>query len=402
LLGTAWLAIAPQASAVDGNWTQTASGTQQWGTAANWLNGTIADGVGGSAVFNVNLIADQTIELGASGRTIGNLFVRDTTLAAPDGGFALGVVGTDGPITFDVTSGRSTISVAQLQTSSAKKLSVVVPIVNTDGILKIGAGQLSIRADSPNLTSDFVAAGGLTDTRSFLNGVTALQVTGLATFQFDFAANAGTNVSNLVNSAAPLTLGGAVNSPFADIPPSLPLNFSSQVTGNGTLTVTGKAAGASSQTFASTALRAGIHTINVANGGAGASATLNLGPITRSAAAAVNFVPSGVGTSTITTTTANGSGSILGGWAIVNGNTWAVSAGDGVNPGAITGLTTFATNTWSAGSDTDVTTSIASAVGDTNSVRFNTAAANTVTLTGPSTITSGVSSILSPSVQTLP
>jgi autotransporter-associated beta strand protein len=388
LLSTAWLAIAPQASAVDGTWTQATSGTQQWGTGTNWLNGIIADGVGANAIFNVNLTADQTIGLGASGRTIGNLFVRDTTLAAPDGGFALGVAG-DGPITLDVTSGRAVIAVAQLQTSSAKKLAVVVPIVNNDGILKIGAGQLSIRADSPNLTGDFVAAGGLTDTRSFLNGITALQVTGQSTFQVDFASNGGTNVSNLVNSAAPLTLGGEVNSPFADIPPSLPLNFSSQVTGNSTLTVTGKAANANSQTFASTALRAGIHTINVANGGAGSSATLNLGAITRSAAATVNFVQSGAGTSTITTTTANGSGTILGGWAIVNNNTWAVSAGDGINPGAITGLATFATDTWSPGSNTDVTTSIASAIGDTNSVRFNTAAANTVTLTGPSTITSG-------------
>jgi len=388
LLSSAWLALAPQASAVDGTWIQAAGGTQQWGTAANWFNGTIADGVGANAIFNVNLIADQTTAIGASGRTIGNLFVRDTTLAAPDGGFGLGVAG-DGAFTLDATSGRAVIAISQLASATSKKLSVGVPIVNTDGILKIGAGWLSIRADSPGFTSDFIVTGGLNDTRSFLPGITALQVTGLATFTFDFGANAGLNVSNLLNSAAPVTLGGEVNAPLADIPPSLPLNFNSQVTGNSTLTLAGKTGGASSQTLASTALRAGIHTINVANGGAGASATLNLGAINRSAGAAVNFATSGVGTSTITTPTPNGSGSILGGWAIVNGNTWAVSAGDGVNPGAITGLSTFATDTWSPGSNTDVTTSLAAASGDTNSVRFNTAAANTVTLTGPSTITSG-------------
>jgi autotransporter-associated beta strand protein len=385
-VGVALLATGQFATAVDGTWTQATGGTQQWATAGNWLNGIIADGADGNAVFNVNLVADQAIQVGAGGRTIGNVFFRDTTISVPDGGFNLGVSG-DGAVTLQVASGRALIGVSAL--STGKKLSAVAPLVNSSGILKIGAGQLSIRANSPGLTGDFVAAGGLTDTRSFLTAITALQVVGGATFTLDFASNSGTNVTNLVNAAAPLTLGGQVAAPLADIPPSLPPIFNSQITGNATLTMTGKLASANSQSFASTTLGSGIHTVNITNGGAGSSATLNLGTISRSVAASVNFVPSGAGTSTVTTKTLNGSGTILGGWAIVGGNTWAVSASDGINPGAVSGLASFSNDIWGAGADTDVIAGIAGASGETNSVRFNTLAANTVTLTGASSIASG-------------
>src|SRR5215204_4406946 len=110
LLGAGWFAAAPQVQAADGTWIQAGGGTQQWSTTTNWLNGIVADGVGANALFHVNLVADQNIQLGAGGRTIGNLFFQDSTVASPDGGFGLGIAG-DGAITVDVTSGRAVLAI---------------------------------------------------------------------------------------------------------------------------------------------------------------------------------------------------------------------------------------------------------------------------------------------------
>ena len=89
--------------------------------------------------------------------------------------------------------------------------------------------------------------------------------------------------------------------------------------------------------------------------------------------------------SSIITSTANTNG-ILGGWATVDKNTWAVTNG----ASAINGLTTFATDTWAAGNNTDVTTSSSPTSGSTtNTLRFNTAGANTLTLAGTDIVSSG-------------
>lgn len=89
----------------------------------------------------------------------------------------------------------------------------------------------------------------------------------------------------------------------------------------------------------------------------------------------------------VITSTANTSG-ILGGWATFAGNTWAVTNG---NAAAITGLASFVSDTWAAGNNTDVTLAgVDPASGSTtHSLRFNAAAAKTLTLAGANVITSG-------------
>ena len=122
---------------------------------------------------------------------------------------------------------------------------------------------------------------------------------------------------------------------------------------------------------------------------------LNLGAITRAAGGTANFT---VTNGTLTTTTQNTGGSILGGYATFGGNTWAVSAGDGTNPGAITGLaagsyTPSVAATTAPGSTADVdfqASNTTAYTGQTiNSLRFNTAAALTLTLSGTNIITTG-------------
>jgi autotransporter-associated beta strand protein len=86
------------------------------------------------------------------------------------------------------------------------------------------------------------------------------------------------------------------------------------------------------------------------------------------------------------TITANTNG-ILGGWALYDNTTWAMTNGTAT---PVSGLASFTNDTWAAGNNTDVTTSSAVAANSlTNSLRFSTAVANTVTLSGINSITSG-------------
>src|SRR5947208_4499627 len=121
--------------AADGSWSQATAGNQDWGNSANWLSGTIADGVDFSAIFSVNLPGDQSVT-NAGGRTIGHLFFSDTDTSSA-GGYNLGFAGEPGSVTLDVTSGRSVVDIGAL--GSGKKLSVVDPLINADGILKVGS-----------------------------------------------------------------------------------------------------------------------------------------------------------------------------------------------------------------------------------------------------------------------
>jgi hypothetical protein len=95
----------------------------------------------------------------------------------------------------------------------------------------------------------------------------------------------------------------------------------------------------------------------------------------------VDFTLPAAGSGTVTTT-ATPTGGILGGFATSGGNTWAALAG-----GVLTPLATFGADTYGAAVNTNVVTGGAGAT--TNSLRFNTAAATTVTLTGTNTINSG-------------
>ncbi len=113
-----------------------------------------------------------------------------------------------------------------------------------------------------------------------------------------------------------------------------------------------------------------------------------MGAITRNVGGAVNFGTTG---GTFTTITANTGSTILGGWATVGGANWAVSAGNGVTAGAITALGSYTNDTWASGNNTTVTLATNTAYNNvtTNSLRFNSAAADTVTLSGTNVIATG-------------
>src|SRR4029077_195999 len=116
------------------------------------------------------------------------------------------------------------------------------------------------------------------------------------------------------------------------------------------------------QTFNGTSINSGSSSIAVSGGG-GVTPPATLGAISRQVGGTVDFgtptITSGVRHHT-TTTTANsnftgGSQTILGGYATVDGITWAVSAGNGTTAGNITGLATYNTG-FAAGTNVNATT----------------------------------------------
>jgi len=176
------------------------------------------------------------------------------------------------------------------------------------------------------------------------------------------------------------------------------LNSATAVTLNsGTLAMVGtnKAAQSSTQSVASVNVTGPFSGISSATGAAGLASNLNLGAITHSGLGTVGFTLPATGA--ITTTTANNAGGILGGWATI-GNNWAASAGNGVTPGNISAYTGYLTTTaagnpaanYLATSNVDVTSS-PTLTGPVNisTLRFNTAAATNLTLTGANVINDG-------------
>lgn len=110
---------------------------------------------------------------------------------------------------------------------------------------------------------------------------------------------------------------------------------------------------------------------------------LRLNAITRGVGGTLDF-----GAASIANTDTNSTNGILGGWATVAQANWAFSIGTGAADTAITALGTYTADTWATANNVDVATS-SNQSGQVNSLRFNTAAANTITLTAAGTVNTG-------------
>ena len=236
----------------------------------------------------------------------------------------------------------------------------------TATISAVLAGSAGLTVDAPaalNFTGSLfnngatltsaLAAGTLTLNPAAVENYTGATTVNNAVLALNFS-NLSTPV-NLINSGSALTLAGA-----------------------GLAVVDKTGAVATSQSFAGLTLSPGPAAISVnSNGNTNAASTLALGAISRSAGSNVNFILPAMGS--ITTTTANLPGTgMMGGWATVNAVntvTWAVSGGDGTNPGAISGLpaAAFTANTLGPAINTSLTSTVSiSSDTSTNSVYLNT------------------------------
>lgn len=312
-----------------------------------------------------------TTTLGANGIIYGDLFGNGGTIA----------LGANANIYGNLVASNATVNVGS-------GLTVWGDVIGNQGAITLGPGAL--------------IQGSVTGNGAAISINNAQEIDG------DVWAYAGTvtlSGSNLIDGSFGASPGGTLALDFTGVSGQdiitgyVPLEMA-----GGTAKVIATGSTVDSQQFPGLQLDVGDSTVQVSSSPSN-SVLVSLGPISRAIGAAVNFVlPAGAPSATngITTTTPNanyagGQPTILAGYATV-GDTWAVSASDGTNPGLISGLTSytpvstdFGTTTSVAGKDIDVvgsnTTQTASAV-TVNSIRFN-VGNNTLTLDGPVAVATG-------------
>jgi fibronectin-binding autotransporter adhesin len=115
----------PAVHAITDTWNLDAAGS--WGVSANWLGGTIPNGVDDVANFTNNISAARTITLDGT-RTVGTLKIGDIDSNAA---FTLTAVPSGGAIVFDVTSGPALL---EFSNGAAIVNTLTAPIVLKDDL----------------------------------------------------------------------------------------------------------------------------------------------------------------------------------------------------------------------------------------------------------------------------
>jgi len=266
------------------------------------------------------------------------------------GGGVLDVNGTTGSAPTDIILGTETLSGSIIDSVGTGSIGATGTLVFRNGVV---SAHLTGAAA---LTKNGFTAVTLSGNNAGFTGSTTM-VNGLLTL--DYTTNNGEKLSD---TAALISSGG------------------------GNITLNGNASSATTEVLGSLTLNAGALHINV-NHGAGQTATLNLGAITRAAGGTVEFNLSS-GSSIVQTSSVNGAGGLLGGYATVNGSQFATVSG-----GVIQGLSSTVSNNlaaWQTGGDLTDSTGYTGTVSDImiNSLRFNAAdVTSTVTVASGSLLT---------------
>jgi autotransporter-associated beta strand protein len=174
---------APTVHAATYSWTQTVAGPFNWDNASaqnNWTSG-FPNAVGDVAIMNVNLTANQTVNLNQA-ITVGSLTFGDSNNTQT----ATLATGTAGSLTFDATSGNASL-IRTAGGTAATTISAPITLkdnlavslasgtaastMNLSGIISESGGAKSLIKDSSTLTL------ALSGANTFSGGVTILSGT---------------------------------------------------------------------------------------------------------------------------------------------------------------------------------------------------------------------------------
>ena len=352
----------------------TSTGTLNNNPVITVLNGstlTIPCALSGTGSLTLGSSSTGTLLLSGINTYSGNTLVSGGTLLL---GNASALAGS----TLD-TSGTGTFSFGALTAAT------VAGLANTGGSLALNnatpAGvTLSVGNNGASSTYSGALSGSGGLTKIGAGTLTLTATTGGNTYTGATTVNAGTLNLNFAAAGAPaLSIIGS---------------SSALVLGGGNLTLTGSASATNSQTFNGLNLASAASQITL-NLNSASGLLLSLGTLTSNAGSTVNFtLPTGTQSATNGITTSNPVG-FLGAWATVNGTDWATVNGTNNIVAIGSYVQTSAAGTTAgnySGADIDVNNS-AGLIGGTisaDSIRFNTAAACTLTLAaGNNTIASG-------------
>jgi fibronectin-binding autotransporter adhesin len=259
----------PVARAATATWNVLNSGdaSGSWATATNWNPNGVP--TSGTADFTTkNITVDSTITLDGN-QNIDALSFGDTDISSAAGW----ILNPSTPSTSILTlTGSATVRVNAL--GVGKNVTINAPLAGTNGLTKVGGGELV-----------------LTGSNSY-TGITSIN-RGILTLNFSAAGAAATNI---IAASGTLASGG------------------------GKLQLTGSANTTNSQAFAATTINSGGSAITLNADPTSNSLSLNLGPITRGTGGTVIFtLPTGTQSVTngIVTSNAN-TNDIIGPWAIIN------------------------------------------------------------------------------------
>jgi autotransporter-associated beta strand protein len=145
--GTATIVMPP--AAITGIWTNLTGGS--WPTTGNWQSGGVPNGIGSTANFStLNITATRTVTLD-SALTLSGMTFGDTNSTH---GWNLNA-GTSGSLTLDTYSGAPTVTVTNQTTTLG------VALAGNKGLIKAGAGTLSLGATATLTGGITVNAGNL-------------------------------------------------------------------------------------------------------------------------------------------------------------------------------------------------------------------------------------------------
>jgi autotransporter-associated beta strand protein len=233
IIASVIIGLASSAYAADGTWTNLTSGGL-WGNTANWQDGTIADNSGFTANFNtLNITSDNTAHLD-SDRTLTSLIFGDTTTSSA-GGWLLD---NNGGSTNNLILAGTTPTITVNALGSGKSATITAIIEGSAGLVKDGAGTLSLSGINTFSGGLFVKAG--TVTLSSGNGTSTVGGNGSITLGDGGATSATLSLGSGTSGTTynnPIILNGSSAAQLSVITGAASVSLSGVVSGTGNLTI---------------------------------------------------------------------------------------------------------------------------------------------------------------------